>query len=66
MRKRRKVLCALLVLCAAAALLALWWRFVRLHLTRPAMRDAVFLRRVAGLLKEDGKHAAWNEGRGGV
>ena len=51
-RKRRGWIYMLLAICAAALTAAVWWRFARWGLARPAMRDAVFLRRIESILRK--------------
>lgn len=51
-RKRRGWIYALLAVCAAVLTAAVWWRFARWSLARPAMRDAVFLRRIESMLRK--------------
>ena len=49
---KRGLLKAALAICAAALTAAVWWRFARWGLARPAMRDAVFLRRIESILRK--------------
>lgn len=52
-RKRRGWIYMFLAICAAALTAAVWWRFARWGLARPAMRDAVFLQRIESILRKD-------------
>lgn len=67
MRKRRGWIYMLLAICAAALTAAVWWRFTRWGLARPAMRDAVFLRRIESILRKGEDFASGKDaGREGI